>query len=78
MGRVAECARVAARLIADRRLKTAWIDRSREILRLFGGMNTAMTQICAGYTDDELEVIAGFVRRTAEAAAEAATELPPA
>lgn len=52
--------------------------RGREILRLFGGMNTAMTQICAGYTDDELAVIAGFVRRTAEAATEAATELPPA
>lgn len=52
--------------------------RGREILRLFGGMNTAMTQICAGYTDDELAVIAGFVRRTAEAATEAAAELPPA
>ena len=52
--------------------------RSREILLLFGGMNTAMTQICAGYTDDELAVIAGFVRRTAEAATEAAAELPPA
>ena len=51
--------------------------RGREILRLFGGMNTAMTQICAGYTDDELTVIADFVRRTAEAATEAAAELPP-
>jgi DNA-binding MarR family transcriptional regulator len=52
--------------------------RGREILRLFGGMNTAMTQICAGYTDAELAVIAGFVRRTAEAATGAATALPPA
>jgi hypothetical protein len=52
--------------------------RGPEILQLFGGMNTAMTQICAGYTDDELAVIANFVRRTAEAAAEAAAELPPA
>jgi DNA-binding MarR family transcriptional regulator len=50
--------------------------RSREILRLFGGMNTAIAQICAGYTDDELTIIADFVRRTAEAATEAAAELP--
>jgi DNA-binding MarR family transcriptional regulator len=64
----------------DRRAITVQLvrTRGREILRLFGGMNTAMTQICAGYTDDELAVIADFVRRTAEAATEAAAELPPA
>jgi DNA-binding MarR family transcriptional regulator len=64
----------------DRRAITVQLVRTRgpEILRLFGGMNTAMTQICADYTDDELAVIAGFVRRTAEAATEAAAQLPPA
>ena len=64
----------------DRRAITVQLvrTRGREILRLFGGMNTALTQICAGYTDDELAVIADFVRRTAEAATEAAAELPPA
>ena len=64
----------------DRRAITVQLVRARgrEILRLFGGMNTAMTQICAGYTDDELAVIADFVRRTAEAATKAAAELPPA
>jgi DNA-binding MarR family transcriptional regulator len=64
----------------DRRAITVRLvrTRGRQILRLFGGMNTAMTQICAGYTDDELAVIADFVRRTAEAATDAAAELPPA
>ena len=64
----------------DRRAITVQLVRTRggEILRLFGGMNTAITQICAGYTDDELAVIAGFVRRTAQAATEAAAQLPPA
>ena len=63
----------------DRRAITVQLvrTRGREILRLFGGMNTAITQICAGYTDDELAVIADFVRRTADAATEAAAELPP-
>jgi DNA-binding MarR family transcriptional regulator len=64
----------------DRRAITVQLvrTRGREILRLFGGMNTALTQICAGYTDDELAVVADFVRRTADAATEAAAELPPA
>ena len=64
----------------DRRAITVQLvrTRGREILRLFGGMNIALTQISAGYTDDELAVIADFVRRTAEAATEAAAELPPA
>jgi len=64
----------------DRRAITVQLARARgpQILRLFGGMNTAMTQICARYTDDELAAIADFVRRTAEAATQAAAELPPA
>ena len=64
----------------DRRAITVQLvrTRGREILRLFGGMNTAMTHICAGYTDDELAVIADFTRRTARAATEAAAQLPPA
>jgi DNA-binding MarR family transcriptional regulator len=49
--------------------------RGREVLRLFGGMNAALTQICAGYTDAELDLVAGFLRRTADAGREAAAEL---
>jgi hypothetical protein len=38
-------------------------------------MNAEMAQICAGYQDDELELIAGFLRRTADAGRTAAEEL---
>jgi DNA-binding MarR family transcriptional regulator len=64
----------------DRRAITIRLtrSRSREILRLFGGMNAEMAQICASYTDDELAVIAGFLHRVADAASTAAHELPPA
>ena len=66
----------------DRRAITIQLvrTRAREILRMFGGMKAAMTQICAGYTD-ELAVIASFLRRTTDAAAAATAtvgELPPA
>lgn len=53
----------------DRRAVTvrALRDRNTELFRLFAGMNRGMDQICADYTDTELEVIADFVRRTADA-----------
>lgn len=64
----------------DRRAITIRLtrSRSREILRLFGGMNAEMARICASYTDDELAVITGFLHRVADAASTAARELPPA
>jgi hypothetical protein len=48
------------------------------VLRLYlvdSGMNTAMDQICAGYKDDDLELLTGFLRRTAEASRTAAEKL---
>ena len=30
-------------------------------------MNRSMDEICAGYSDDELDLLAGFLRRTTEA-----------
>jgi DNA-binding MarR family transcriptional regulator len=42
-------------------------DRSGEVFRLFAGMNSAMDGLCADYSESELELIAGFLRRTAEA-----------
>lgn len=61
----------------DRRAVTvrALRDRTREVLRLYGGMNHAMDGICAGYTEAELELLADFLRRTAEAGRDAATDL---
>jgi len=38
-------------------------------------MNTAMDQICAEYEDDDLELVADFLRRTAEAGRTAAEKL---
>src|SRR5712691_6633712 len=41
--------------------------RNAVVLRLYAGMNEAMDRICAEYEDGELELLAGFLRRTAEA-----------
>jgi DNA-binding MarR family transcriptional regulator len=62
---------------ADRRAVTVRIrrDRNQEIFRLYAGMNTLMDQICAGYTDAELQLLAGFLRRTAAAGHEATEQL---
>jgi DNA-binding MarR family transcriptional regulator len=50
-------------------------DRMAEMMRLYSGMNISMDQICAGYGDAELEVIADFLRRTANAGRSATDEL---
>jgi ribosomal 50S subunit-associated protein YjgA (DUF615 family) len=52
--------------------------RGAEILRLYlvdSGMNTALDQICAEYEDADLQLLAGFLRRTADAARTAAERL---
>ncbi len=36
-------------------------------MRLYSGMNTSMDEICAEYADTELELLANFLRRTANA-----------
>jgi len=60
---------------ADRRAVSvrALPDRAGEVIRLFGGMSSAMDDLCAGYTDEQLEVIADFLEKTA-GAGHAATE----
>jgi hypothetical protein len=50
-------------------------DRAGEVFRLYAGMNQAMDGICAGYTEAELELIAAFLRRTAEAGRTATGDL---
>jgi DNA-binding MarR family transcriptional regulator len=61
----------------DRRAITvrALRDRNGEIRGMYAGMNGAMDDVCAGYTDEELELIAGFLRRTTAAGAAATDEL---
>ena len=65
---------------ADRRAVTvrARRDRNQEIFGLYAGMNTLMDQICAGYTDAELQLLASFLRRTAAAGHEATEQLAAA
>ena len=52
--------------------------RGTEVLRLYvidSGVNTAMEQICVEYEDEDLELLAGFRRRTADAGRTAAEKL---
>jgi DNA-binding MarR family transcriptional regulator len=52
--------------------------RGADVLRLYlvdSGMNTAMDQICADYEDEDLELLIGFLRRTADAGRTAAEKL---
>lgn len=60
---------------ADRRAVLIRAERGRgaEVLRLYAGMNSAMDQIIGGYDEAQLELLAGFLRRTADAG-RAATE----
>jgi DNA-binding MarR family transcriptional regulator len=50
-------------------------DRGAEIMGLYSGMNSSMDQICADYTATELQLIAEFLQRTADAGRRAAGEL---
>jgi DNA-binding MarR family transcriptional regulator len=62
---------------SDRRAVTVRAVRGRnaELFRLYSGMNTSMDEICAGYTDSELELLADFLRRTTAAGRDATNEL---
>ncbi|HEX4062449.1 MAG TPA: MarR family transcriptional regulator [Streptosporangiaceae bacterium] len=62
---------------ADRRAVIVRLlrDRNGEVLALYAGMNAAMDEICAGYTEPELELLAGFLRRTSEAGRSASRQL---
>ncbi|GAA4633396.1 MarR family transcriptional regulator [Actinoallomurus vinaceus] len=59
------------RAVAVRALR----DRNAELFQLYSGMNTSMEEICAEYTDAELELLAGFLRRTIDAGHEATDRL---
>jgi DNA-binding MarR family transcriptional regulator len=55
---------------ADRRAVLIRAERGRgaEVLHLYAGMNGAMDQIIGEYDEAQLELLAGFLRRTAERA----------
>ena len=50
-------------------------ERNAELMRLYSGMNASMDEICAGYGDTELELLADFLRRTANAGGRATDKL---
>jgi DNA-binding MarR family transcriptional regulator len=54
---------------ADRRAVTvrALPDRGRELYQRFAGMNSAMDSICGDYDEQQLELLADFLRRTTDA-----------
>jgi len=62
---------------ADRRavVVRALRRRSAELVRLYSGMNASVDEICAGYREAELEVLADFLRRAADAGRGATDEL---
>ena len=50
-------------------------ERNADLLRLYSGMSASMDEICAGYTEAELELLAGFLRRTTDAGQGATNDL---
>jgi DNA-binding MarR family transcriptional regulator len=49
--------------------------RRADVLRLASGMNAEVAKICADYSSDDLELIATFLRRTADAGRIAGAQL---
>jgi DNA-binding MarR family transcriptional regulator len=49
--------------------------RNAELFRLYSGMNTAMDELCDGYSEADLELIGEFLRRVTRAGRTAATDL---
>lgn len=62
---------------ADRRAVTIrpLRERNAELYELLAGMNTSMDEICADYSDAELELIRDFLDRTVAAGRDASDEL---
>lgn len=50
-------------------------DRQGELYGMLAGMNRSIEEICAGYSDAELAVVADFLRRTREAGHAATDDL---
>ncbi len=68
---------VRERGTTDRRAVTvrALPDRGREVFGLYSGMNAALDEICAGYDEEQLTVLADFLRRATDAGLTATEQL---
>jgi DNA-binding MarR family transcriptional regulator len=49
--------------------------RNADLMRLYSGMSRSMNRILAGYEDSELELLADFLKRTADAGRSATEKL---
>jgi DNA-binding MarR family transcriptional regulator len=65
------------RVETDRRavLVSARTDQIAAVVSLYAGMNTRVDEICADYTDADLDLIADFLRRVIDAGSSATEEL---
>jgi len=65
---------------ADRRAVVISVRREAigEVFRHYEGMNSQMDAVCSGYSPAELELITGFLERTAEAGRRAVAEFSEA
>lgn len=59
------------RAISLRRLP----DRNTELIRLYDAMSEAMDEVCADYSEPELELVLNFLRRSARAGEQSASAL---
>ena len=64
---------------ADRRavLVRTVQNRYAELLRLYSGLSRSMNTLLSGYSDPELDLIADFMRRAADAGRKATEDLAP-
>jgi len=62
---------------SDRRAVVVRVRRERvaDLARLYAGMNSSMSEICAGYSQAGLELLADFLRRTLDAGRSATEKL---
>lgn len=62
---------------ADRRAVTvrALPDRAQAVYRLYSGMNSALDAICAGYDEQQLALLADFLRKATDAGLDATRDL---
>ena len=58
-----------------RKVNITAVGRHRLVQRYYSGMQRRVHQICAGYTDDQLDLIVEFLTRVAEAGVAATLDL---
>jgi DNA-binding MarR family transcriptional regulator len=58
-----------------RKVNISAVGRHRLVQRYYAGMQRRVHQVCAGYSDDQLDLIVGFLNQVAEAGVAATLDL---